>query len=66
MKSKIIYMAVRRSDDGEWADSGTAHYCPDSCASAANRLDGEAPQWAEANPVVRISCFRFEEVIADA
>lgn len=58
-----IYMAVRRVvDEGyEWPDVGTASYGKQIAAERAMELDAKVPQWAKANPVIRIGKFTVRE-----
>jgi hypothetical protein len=51
-----VYVPIRRcADDGhEWLDSVNLGLLPELAQEKADAIDREIPQWAKANPVVRI------------
>lgn len=64
--SDIIFAAVRAvpSESREWVDVTTASFCRDFAQLKASATDAEVPQWAGANPVVRVAQFQLTEMSA--
>jgi hypothetical protein len=57
------FIAIRHSADGyDWLDIATASGARDVCQDNASKTDAQIPQWAKANPIVRIACFTLSEV----
>lgn len=63
MIGHTAYAAIRRNSEREWIDQSTIDCLPSNVREKANKTDALIPQWAKANPVVRIAEIKIDEVL---
>jgi hypothetical protein len=59
--SVTVYTPVRRDEAREWFDVSCISRSPEIATSKAQDLDERIPEWAKANPVVRIATCTLTE-----
>ena len=60
--NEVVWAAVRKGERGEFADVATVSGCLEYSQRRAQEVDGVAPTWAKAAPVVRFAQFKLVEL----
>lgn len=60
--TETVFAPIRTTEGREWIDTGSSQLLRELAADAARKTDREIPQWADANPVVRIARCEIREV----